>query len=97
MLQTNYGNFRPAQKLAKMAISGNQKLPFWATFELLTLFEQQKVATSGYFLTAHNCHIWQFLSRPKIDKTGNCLQFPKLTTSVFEQPQDGVQSYQFWQ
>ena len=76
------------------------------TFELLTSFEQQKVATSGNFLTAHNCHIWQFLSRPKIDKTGNCLQFPKFwqllffalnTTRWCSTPQDGVQSYRFWQ
>ena len=83
MLQTNYGNFRPAQKLPKMTISGNQKLPTLATFELLTIFEQQKLATSGNLLTAHNCYIWQFLNRPRIDKTGNCLQFPQLLLLFF--------------
>ena len=52
MLQTSCGNFRPAQKLPKMAISG-----------LLIIYEQQKVATSSNFSIAHDL-IWQFLSRP---------------------------------
>ena len=84
MLQTSCGNFRPAQKLPKMAISG-----------LLTIYEQQKVATSSNFSIAYNL-IWQFLSRPKITKTGHCSKNWQLLF-CFEQPQDGVQSYQFWQ